>query len=86
MVVFIEFVLGAVTGIYLCWLLKFEEAAYLVFGATPLLAVMTYLLQKEITASRMALSALQDGNEITMALSAIKDRACQDGRWNCWPR
>jgi hypothetical protein len=59
MVAFIEFILGAVTGIYLCWLLKFEETAYFVFGATPLLAVMTYLLQKKIAASRKALSALQ---------------------------
>lgn len=30
--VFTEFILGAVTGIYLGWLLKFEETAYFVFG------------------------------------------------------
>jgi hypothetical protein len=78
MLVFIEFVLGVVTGIYLCWLLKFEEAAYFIFGATPLLAVVTYLLQRKIAASRMTLSALQDGNEIVKALSAIKDRVYRD--------
>jgi hypothetical protein len=78
MSILIEFIVGSALAIYSHWAFNSKEAAYIIFGISILLALATYLIREEITKTRRALSNLYQGSqEITEALSAIKDPECQ---------
>ena len=78
MPILIEFIIGSVLAIYSHWAIASKEAAYIIFGVSILLALVTYLIREEITVTRHTLSSLYQGShEITAALLSIKDPECQ---------
>ncbi len=78
MAVFIEFLVGGGLGIFFHWVLKFKEAALIIFGIGVLLSLMTYLLREELSRIHEGLTKqYKQCHEITFALAKINDPECR---------
>jgi len=78
MSVLIEFLVSALIGIYFHWVLKYEEAAYVIFGIGSLLSLATYLVLEEVSHTRnVLLDEYQHAHDITLAFAKIKAPECQ---------
>ncbi|WP_349431245.1 hypothetical protein Q9L42_013530 [Methylomarinum sp. Ch1-1] len=79
MAIFIEFIIGALLALYFHWMLKYEEAAFIIFGVGVLLSLATYLIREEIVRARRSLANLHhSGYKISEALAAIAEPACRE--------
>lgn len=79
MAIFIEFIIGSLLALYFHWILRYEEAAFVIFGIGTLLSLSTYLIREEIVRSKRMLANLHhSGYEISEALAAIAEPACRE--------
>jgi len=78
MAVFIEFLVGSGLALFFHAVLRFEQAAYTVFGVGALLSLVTYLVREEIQRTKLALiEQYRLSHEIPSAVAAISDPECK---------
>ncbi len=75
---FIEFLAGSALAIFFHLVLKYPQAAYIIFGMGVLLSLGTYLLRDDIAKVRAALLAqYHKAHETTFMMAQIADPECQ---------
>jgi hypothetical protein len=76
--VLIEFLAGSALAIFFHQVLRYPEAAYIIFGIGILLSLVTYLLRDDIEKTRAELlKQYSQAHEITFAIAGISDPDCQ---------
>ncbi len=76
--VLIEFLAGSALAIFFHQVLRYSEAAYIIFGIGLLLSLVTYLLREDIEKTRAELlEQYSQAHEITFAIARISDPECQ---------
>ena len=74
----LEFLVGAGLAIFFHWVLHYEEAAYVIFGAGLLLSLATYLLRDDLAHLSDRLSReYHNAHELTFMIAQIGDPECQ---------
>ena len=77
MAVLIEFIAGAGLATFFHQVLRYPEAAYVIFGIGVLLSLVTYLLREDIEKTREALlEQYRNAHELTFAIARISDPEC----------
>jgi hypothetical protein len=77
MAVLIEFVAGSGLAIFFHQVLRYPEAAYIIFGIGVLLSLVTYLLRDDIERTRAELlEQYHHAHELTLAIARISDPEC----------
>ena len=77
MAVLIEFLTGSGLAILFHWVLKYHEAAYVIFGFGVLLSLATYLLREHMEKNREELlEQYNSAHEITFAIARITNPEC----------
>lgn len=78
MAVLIEFIAGSGLAIFFHQVLRYPEAAYIIFGIGVLLSLVTYLLREDIEKTREELlEQYHKAHELTFAIAQISDPECQ---------
>jgi len=76
--VLIEFLAGSALAIFFHQVLRYPEAAYIIFGIGILLSLVTYLLREDIEKTRAELlEQYSHAHEIIFAIAQISDPECQ---------
>jgi hypothetical protein len=76
--VLIEFLAGSALAIFFHQVLRYPEAAYIIFGIGILLSLVTYLLRDDIEKTRAELlKQYSQAHEITFAIAGISNPECQ---------
>lgn len=75
---FVEFLAGSGLAIFFHMVLRYPEAAYIIFGMGVLLSLGTYLLREDIEKTRVTLlDQYHKAHETTFMIAQIVDPECQ---------